>query len=187
MEFVSALSQASLVLVFAAAFLGKIRNAASFLAFQDAVAALGRVPAARAGVPAAAVVFAEAATVLLLAVPWPHGDRLPAVIGLLTAIGLLASFTYAIARALRAGTRVACRCFGTSAGPVGPPQLVRNAVLLVVAVAALPGVAESGHLSWQARFAAWLCGATAALVLVVGDELAALLRSVPTAPTRTRT
>lgn len=187
MEFVSALSHASLVIVFAAAVLGKIRNAVSFRAFRHAVATLGRVPAARAGVLAAGIVFAEAATVPLLAVPWPDGDRLPAVIGLLTVIGLLASFTYAVARALRAGTRVACRCFGTSASPVGPPQLMRNVVLLVVAVTALPGVAESGHLSWQARFAAWLCGATAALLLVVGDELAALLRPVPTAPTPTRT
>ncbi|MFF8597040.1 MauE/DoxX family redox-associated membrane protein [Streptomyces sp. NPDC015220] len=179
MDFVSALSQASLVLVFAAAIVGKIRNTASFLAFKQAVATLGPVPAARAGVLAAGVVIAEAMTVLLLADPWPHGDRLPAVIGLLTAIGLLASFTYAIAHALRTGIQVGCRCFGTSASPVGPPQLIRNSVLLVLAVVAIPGAGESGHLSWQARFAGWLCGATAALVLVVGDELVALLRSAP--------
>ncbi|MEU3604570.1 MauE/DoxX family redox-associated membrane protein [Streptomyces sp. NPDC035033] len=186
MEFVSAASRAALVLVFAAAVLGKTGNAESFRSFASSVETLGRVSAARAPVLAAGVVLAEAAGALLLAWPATYGGRLPALTGLLTATGLLASFTYAVARALRAGKRVACRCFGTSAGPVGPPQLVRNAVLLALAAAAAPGVWEGGHPSWQARFAAWLCGATAALVLVVGDELVTLLRPAPAAPTRTR-
>ncbi|MGK5497782.1 MauE/DoxX family redox-associated membrane protein [Streptomyces sp. URMC 125] len=187
MEFVSAVSRIVLVLVFAAAVLGKTRNAESFHAFTYSVETLGRVSAARAPVLAAGVVLAEAAGALLLAWPAAYGGRLPATIGLLTMIGLLVSFTCAVVRALRAGKQVACRCFGTSADPVGPPQLVRNAVLLAVAVTAAPGVWESGHLSWQARFAAWLCGATAALVLVVGDELATLLRAAPAAPARTST
>lgn len=185
MEFVSAVSRIALVLVFAAAVLGKIRNAESFHAFTYSVETLGRVSAARAPALAVGVVLAEAAGTLLLAWPEAYGGRLPAVTGLLTTSGLLASFTYAVARALRAGQQVACRCFGTSAGPVGPPQLVRNALLLAVAATAAPGVWDGGHLTWQARFTAWLCGATAALLLVVGDELVTLLRPTPAAPTRT--
>ncbi|MFI1256225.1 MauE/DoxX family redox-associated membrane protein [Streptomyces netropsis] len=175
MEFLSATCQTLLLLVFAAAVVGKVRNAASFAAFTDAVAVLGRVPVRRAGVLAAAIVGSEAATTMLLAAPWIRP------VGLLTAAGLLSSFTYAVARTLRSGTPVSCRCFGASAGPVGPPQLVRNAVLLVAVALALPVVPGAGQLSWQGQFAAWLTGATAALVLVVGDELAALLRPRPAA------
>ncbi|WP_370417874.1 MauE/DoxX family redox-associated membrane protein [Streptomyces sp. QH1-20] len=176
MEFLSATCQALLLVVFGAAVVGKVQGAASFAAFTDAVAVLGRVPAGRAGALAAALVGAEAATAVLLAVPRSRG------LGLLAAAGLLSAFTYAVARALRSGTPVSCRCFGASAGPVGPPQLLRNAVLLVAVTAALPGVPGSDGLPWQGQFAAWLAGATAALVLVVGDELVSLLRPRPAAP-----
>ncbi|MET9557292.1 MauE/DoxX family redox-associated membrane protein [Streptomyces sp. NPDC006645] len=179
MQFVSATCLTLLALVFAAAVVGKTRTAASVTAFTDAVTVLGRTPAHRAGVVAAVIITLEAATALLLVTPWFRGA------GLLLAAGLLASFSYAVARALRAGSTVSCRCFGASAGPVGPPQLLRNALLLVAVAAAVPGVLNGpGELPWQARFAAWLSGATAALVLVVGEELASLLRRAParTAP-----
>ncbi|MFF3326399.1 MauE/DoxX family redox-associated membrane protein [Streptomyces sp. NPDC002889] len=179
MEFVSATCQALLVLVFGTAVFGKARSATSFAAFREAVVTLGRVPAARAGALAAGIVSAEAVIVVLLAVPWPPGVSLPRSIGLPAAIGLLCSFTFAIVRARRGGETVSCRCFGTSAGPLGRVQLLRNALLIAAATAALPGTAHTGHLSWQAHFAAWLCGFTVALVLVVGDELAALLRRRP--------
>lgn len=175
MEFVSATCQTLLVLVFAAAVVGKVRNAASFTAFTDAVAVLGRVPAARAGALAVAIVGSEAVISLLLVAPRFRGA------GLLAAAGLLSAFTYVVARAVRSGAPVSCQCFGASAGPVGPPQLVRNAVLLAAVAAALPGLPGSGHLPWQGQFAAWLSGATAALLLVVGDELASLLRPRPAA------
>lgn len=175
MEFVSATCQALLVLVFGAAVVGKVRNAALFTAFTDSVAALGRVPAGRAGALAVVIVGSEAVTSLLLVAPRLRGA------GLLAAAGLLTAFTYAVARALRSGSPVSCRCFGVSAGPVGPPQLVRNALLLVAVAVALPGLPGSGQLPWQGHFAAWLSGAMAALLLVVGDELASLLRPHPAA------
>ncbi|MFE1963112.1 MauE/DoxX family redox-associated membrane protein [Streptomyces sp. NPDC059479] len=175
MPFVSATCHVLITLVLAAAVVGKARDTASFTAFTDAVAVLGRVPVRRAGALAAVIITLEAVTVLLLATPWFRG------VGLLSATGLLTAFTYAVARALRSGKPVFCRCFGTSAGLVGPLQLVRNAVLLVAVTAAVPGVLDPGHLSWQAHFAAWLSGAAAALVLAVGDELASLLRPGPDA------
>jgi uncharacterized membrane protein YphA (DoxX/SURF4 family) len=59
--------------------------------------------------------------------PWP------AVI----ATGLLAAFTGAIAVRLAQGRRPPCACFGASARPISAWTLVRNAVLLVLALEAV--------------------------------------------------
>jgi methylamine utilization protein MauE len=55
------------------------------------------------------------------------------------AAGMLAAFTLAIARAVRGGVRAPCRCFGASSTPMGRPHLVRNGLLLAVAVVGLAG------------------------------------------------
>ena len=56
----------------------------------------------------------------------------------LAAAGLLVAFTAAVAVRLARGQAVACGCFGeTSPEPVGADTLVRNGVLVVVAVAAV--------------------------------------------------
>lgn len=88
------------------------------------------VPAPRLAarlVPAAELLLAGA----LLVVPSPAG-----------ALALLAlgGFTAVLVRTLRAGTQVACGCFGsTGAEPVGPADLVRNALLGLAALVALAG------------------------------------------------
>jgi uncharacterized membrane protein YphA (DoxX/SURF4 family) len=54
------------------------------------------------------------------------------------AIGILVLFTALIVRHLLAGRAPECACFGAwSAKPIGPGHLVRNTVLLTVAVVAL--------------------------------------------------
>ena len=57
------------------------------------------------------------------------------------AVALLVAFTVVVARALVAGRRPVCACFGAwSQRPIGRATLVRNGVLLVLAVvAALAG------------------------------------------------
>ncbi|MGA5562915.1 MauE/DoxX family redox-associated membrane protein [Streptomyces platensis] len=175
-ELLSAACNVLLLLVFGAAAVGKVRTSASLAAFADAVVVLGRVPVRRAGAVAKGIVALEAATALLLLIPPLRST------GLLLATVLLATFTTVVARALRSRAPVSCRCFGGSAGPVGPPQLTRNAVLLLGVLGAAPGALDPGPLVWQAQFTAWLGGAVAALVLVTGEELIALLRR-PTAPT----
>ena len=53
------------------------------------------------------------------------------------AVALLVAFTAIVARSLAAGRRPVCACFGAwSSRPIGPTTLVRNAVLLVLAVVA---------------------------------------------------
>lgn len=177
MIFLSATCQALLAFVFAVACASKTRGRASFAGFTDAVVTLGRVPRPWAIWVAAGIVALEGATVPTLLVPgWGSA-------GLSVAAVLLAGFTYAVARAVRDGSAVACRCFGGSGDHApGPARLVRNALLLVAVLLAVPGVPGAGSLSWQGWFAAWLIGAVCALVVVTGDEVVALLRPAHQAP-----
>lgn len=79
------------------------------------------------------------------AVPWVElavGAALVLQLGrrvaALAAIVLLVAFTGLIVLRLSQGRRPACACFGAwSATPIGPSHLLRNAVLLVLAVVAL--------------------------------------------------
>ena len=60
----------------------------------------------------------------------------------LLAAGTLVVFTVVIAHRLLDGSRPPCACFGSRSGrPLGPRHLVRNLVLLAVAVVALVGSA----------------------------------------------
>ena len=93
--------------------------------------------AAGLGAPAAAVptlpwieLAVGAALVLQLVPP------LPAVV----ALALLVAFTVLIAVRLREGKRPACACFGAwSAKPIGPSHLVRNGMLIVLALMTFAG------------------------------------------------
>jgi uncharacterized membrane protein YphA (DoxX/SURF4 family) len=59
--------------------------------------------------------------------PWPA----------VVATVMLVGFTTAISIRLAQGRRPPCACFGASAHPIGPWTLVRNALLLVLAVEAV--------------------------------------------------
>ncbi|MEW2611277.1 MauE/DoxX family redox-associated membrane protein [Streptomyces sp. NPDC047880] len=173
MTFLSATCQALLALVFSIACVSKVRSPAAYGAFTTAVEALARVPRPRAGRVAGGVVALEAATALLLVLPGAGSAGLP------VAAVLLTGFTYVVARALRDGTAVACRCFGAPGDrAAGPAQLVRNALLLGAVAAAVPGRPDAGSLPWQGWFAAWLTGAVCAVLVVTGDNVVALVRPV---------
>lgn len=58
--------------------------------------------------------------------------------GGLAALAALAVFSAALAGPIQRGSVVRCGCFGSAGGdPVGPADLVRNALLAILAVAAL--------------------------------------------------
>jgi uncharacterized membrane protein YphA (DoxX/SURF4 family) len=66
--------------------------------------------------------------IVQVASPWPA----------LAAIAMLIAFSTLIALRLREGERPACACFGQwSASEIGPPHLVRNAVLAVLSLVAV--------------------------------------------------
>lgn len=91
--------------------------------------------AADLGVPrrvAVAVPYGEIALGAALATqllrPWPA----------IASIVLLVAFTVVIVRRLGDASRPPCACFGTrSSRPLGPLHLIRNAILLMIAIAAL--------------------------------------------------
>lgn len=86
-----------------------------------------------------------APSVTISAVPWVElcvGAALVAGLArpfaAVTALVLLVAFTGLIGLRLTQGKRPACACFGAwSATPIGPMHLVRNGVLMVLAVVAL--------------------------------------------------
>ncbi|MFD7605476.1 MauE/DoxX family redox-associated membrane protein [Streptomyces mirabilis] len=76
---------------------------------------------------AVAVVVGECAAVVLLALG-PGGAP-----GLVLTL-LLAAFITGIVPTLRSGTKASCACFGASTAPIGRRHVVRNTVLLALAV-----------------------------------------------------
>jgi Methylamine utilisation protein MauE len=99
----------------------------------------------------------------------PYGFGLSAV--------LLAVFTAAITVALRRGRRATCRCFGPSSAPLGRRHLVRNGVLLAVAV--LGGLSPGGLPPAGGIALAAFAGLVGAILIFSVDDLAALLVRSP--------
>jgi hypothetical protein len=121
--------------VFAVSGLSKVTGRASFSAYARSVRRLGSLRKTLVRPVAVAFVTAELATVALLAIPLAE----TAAIGFMLAGGLLVVFCVAIAASLRRGERTACRCFGASTAQLGWRHVVRNVILLGVALAGLLG------------------------------------------------
>lgn len=167
-----------LVGIFLTSLAGKVRSRQAFREFLTATATLLDVapePARRLGMLAMA---AEAAIVVLVIVPAtvPFGFALSAV--------TLGGFAYALVRALKRGNAAPCHCFGASAAPVRKLHVVRNVVLIVLALMAL--VATFGGMSHAVEIPGVVITALAALVCVMLvvrlDDLAELFG--PTAARR---
>lgn len=159
--------RALFVTVFAASFVSKTGG---FDAFAGSVR--GMVPAAgQLARPIAWVVFAfEAAVCLLLVLP----AHTTAATGFLLASTLLLAFTLGIAATLRRGARVPCRCFGDTSTPVGPIHLVRNLLLVVVALA---GAGATTAAERQLPIPVMLlCAAAGVLLGAIVIELDAIVR-----------
>ncbi|GGV19915.1 hypothetical protein GCM10010495_38750 [Kitasatospora herbaricolor] len=211
MEIVVRVGQGCLLLVFVLSVHGKVRSRRGYAEFTASVRALlplvavrARPPAVRmpavqvsnvqvpnapapagsagASVVAGAVVAAEAAVVLALAVP----ATVP--VGLALATALLAPFTLLALAAARRGSGTPCRCFGRSTTPLGAVHAVRNAALLAVALAGLvasgplastPATAGPAHGGPAVTFAAWLAGGVLGLLASALDDLVGLFRPLP--------
>ncbi|MFD9700810.1 TlpA family protein disulfide reductase [Lentzea sp. NPDC059081] len=113
-----------LVVVFVAAFAGKVRTRQGFAEFRDSVAAI--VPRLPADLVAVSVLVGEAVAVVLLLVPGT-------LLGYAVVVALLLAFCGGILLAMRGRKPVRCRCFGAGGGVLGPRHLVRNGALTGVA------------------------------------------------------
>jgi hypothetical protein len=115
-------------LVFAVSALAKIRSPRAYREFASWLAALP-VPLARAQALPPVFVGAEAAIVVLVAVPYG------AVAGLALAAGCLAVMVTATVVITNRGSGASCWCFGPSRSPLGARHLVRDGILFLIAAA----------------------------------------------------
>ncbi|MEU0629262.1 MauE/DoxX family redox-associated membrane protein [Streptomyces sp. NPDC005989] len=158
-------------LVFLCSALSKTRGAAAYRDFRDAVGWLAPALRRHTAPVAVAVVTAEAAVIVMLAVP------ATVVAGFALAAVLLLAFTTGLVAALRRGVSTACHCFGPGDGRLAPRHVVRNLALATVALAGTAtalntphiGAAPSARLLLTAGVAAVL-----ALITVTLDDLANL-------------
>ncbi|MFF5260621.1 MauE/DoxX family redox-associated membrane protein [Actinomadura viridis] len=166
--------------VFLVAVASKAHGPASFARFADSVRQVAAVPRGAAAPVAAGVLLAEAAVVLLLAVPGPVPSG-PLAEGLLTtgfllAAVMLAGFSVVLATALRRGVTSSCQCFGASGDGIGRRHVARNGALLLCSVT---GAALTPAAAAVTPFAAVLCVAAAAAAVaatVLLDDLLYLFR-----------
>jgi hypothetical protein len=115
-------------LVFAISAIAKIRGPGAYREFASWLAALP-VPLAKARALPAVFVGAEAAIVVLVAVP----DG--AVAGLALAAGWLAVMAAGTVVIMNQGSGASCWCFGPSRSPLSARHLARDSILFLIAVA----------------------------------------------------
>ncbi|WP_460526804.1 MauE/DoxX family redox-associated membrane protein [Flindersiella endophytica] len=117
-------------IVFLLAAVSKLSGRNGFRAFTTSIQNMRLLPVILVRPVALAVVAIEVAIPPLLAVPLAT----TAIAGFVVAGVQLTGFSVAIMLSLRRGHRVPCRCFGSSSLPLGPRHVVRNALLVGVAV-----------------------------------------------------
>lgn len=164
--------------VFVVSAVGKLRSGAALRAFTASVADMKVVPAAAVAPVGIAVPALEAVAAVLLFVP------ATAVLGCVLALVVLAAFTIGIAVVLRRGTVASCRCFGVTERPFRVRHLVRNGVLVAVAlvgaaVNGLPGDGTAPELA--AVLLAAAVGIVGAVLITMFDDLVELF-AAPTRP-----
>jgi hypothetical protein len=169
-------ARAAMCLTFALSAFGKARD---LDAFVHSVRSFGILPAGRGRPAAWALLTAEVAVVVLqLAAPTA------AVAGLVLAAALLVAYIAALGVVVARRSEVRCNCFGSTARAVSGFDLVRNGLLLLVAitgVVAYSAGSAGAPMPPVADAVLVVCASVAAvLVLVSLDDIAAILRTPPT-------
>jgi hypothetical protein len=166
--------------VFLAALGEKLRSRRAFAELVESLRELAVLPAPVWIGVGASLAALEAAVVALLAAAPAAGFAL--------ALALLASFVWVLARALRRGSRVRCRCFGATGGILGREHVARDAALALVAAAGLAAQSATPGAGAPAAvlLAAGGTGALAGLLVARWDDLAYLLGRRPATEGRWR-
>jgi len=141
--------------------------------FAGSLVALRLVAGARARPLAVAVIAAELTAAALCL--WPG----TAAVGLGVSAALMAAFA---AVAARRRAVVPCRCFGSGGAPLGPRHVLRNGLLLALALAAVPASLATGDPQAGGLLPTLVCAAVAVALVVRFDDLADLLLPLPTDP-----
>ena len=172
--YVMAGCQATVAVTFARAAVTKVAGREAFGQFRRWLVVGVRVPRPVVRPVAVAAVAAEAATAVAMLVP----AAVPAGFGAATL--LLAVFTVAVAGMWRRRVGVPCRCCGAGRHPPGVTHLVRNTILLLVAMTGAL-LAATGHAAPPdaAGALAAVAGAAVALLLIEVEEIVEVARPHP--------
>jgi hypothetical protein len=161
-----------LALVFAVAFISKVRSVSAFGEFASSLNGIGWLPRPGRAAAARLIPLSEAAVVGLLVVP------ATVALGFGLSGLLLAVFTVVTGAEVANGRQVQCRCFGAGSAPIGPAQIARNVVLLAVSLAGLAIEPIShGHATGAALILAFGLAVLVAVALVRWDDLVFLVRT----------
>jgi hypothetical protein len=117
-----------LATVFGIAFFSKVRGISKLQQFRASIQKLTMLPTPTAMLMTLILVICEGITATLLALP------LAPRVGFALATGLLALLTAVVIRAVRGGVLAECRCFGRSGSLMGNAMIVRNLLLMALAV-----------------------------------------------------
>jgi hypothetical protein len=163
-----------LALVFVISSVSKLRGTA-FRAFVSSLRRLPVVPDRWARLVAVVVVATEVAIPLLLAM------QAMALAGFALAASLLTAFAVGIAVSVRKGAPVSCRCFGPSDTPLGARHVVRNTILIAVAVTGSLAMVAGGppDLHPALTVIALTAAACVAALIVRFDDLVELFAGPP--------
>ncbi|MFB8763523.1 MauE/DoxX family redox-associated membrane protein [Nocardiopsis alba] len=166
-EIVALAAQYALFLIFLAAWVGKIKGPGRFSGFATVISRLTGWSPPTARAVGVTVVSGEVLACLLLISP------LTAVAGAVVALTLLTAFTGVAVKALWSGIRSECSCFGGSDSAIGYAMIVRNLLLIALALTPIGVRADLADLSATGVVAVAL-GALAIALLLIGfyDPLA---------------
>lgn len=155
------------VIIFAAALIGKLRSREAVASFVTWVAELRIVDARRARLSAYAILAVETSAVGLVLVPRTT------VLGLALVAVSMCVFAVATGRLVRRGTRARCQCFGRPGATLSRRHVARDASIALLAVA---GIAMSRIAAPPAPGIALgiAAGLLVAAVVLFLDDIAAL-------------
>jgi hypothetical protein len=169
MPYVVIAARVMLVVIFAIAFAGKVRNRSAFTRFTDSLGDFATWNT-RLQLPVAVMVVTAEATIVVLV-------ALPATVGWGLAIGglMITVFTAAALHARRNGRQPMCNCFGAAGTALGLRHIVRNCLIVAAAAAGLAAWSAGG----PSRITAAPVVLAAGLALIVSLALAAWDDIVP--------
>jgi hypothetical protein len=168
--------------------ISKVRSRTDYAEFVASVPAFG-IPARWTRLFAAVTVTAEftitalllPATVLMTV--GSNAGRWLAAAGLLLATGLFGVLTAAVWRAVARQSGAVCRCFGPARTVLAHRHVVRNALLLLVAILGAVPLSVAGTVDPAIAGLAGAIGALGAVLVIRFDDLAELIAG-PVASTR---
>jgi hypothetical protein len=171
MQYVDVASRLLLLTMFTLALASKISSRRAWGEFVESTRAMAVVGEAQVPAAAVATAAAEGAVIVLAAVPLRWAGSAAFII----AAGLLGCLAVAVAMVVRRGKSVTCRCFGASQTPLGVSHVVRNVLLVVIALLGLAASFVNGSFDPILSAIVGVFGAILGLLVARWDDLVSLL------------